>query len=205
MTECGSTQYKSKSFRVMAKLLERFPQLDAKPRMMLKTIALKTLSSTAEDYPCDMSFLFGLSQQVIQVAMMQTIKDAEEDKCTAASAVLLDLVDEQLETLKHRKTAEMPQSSVFGVDYHKISMFLATIFSTLQSLLMSKIINFEELAKITQSFIRSLINSLGGDEPQVLMHCIVTDLCVVFNHCSGAPLDYPVFTLFTKCLLLELL
>jgi len=53
--------------------------------------------------------------------------------------------------------------------------------------------------------VHTLVTSLGGEEPQILMLSIVNDLCVIFNTCDGAPLDYPVFTLFTKCLLLELL
>ena len=36
--------------------------------------------------------------------MIFEIKDTEEDKCAAACGVLLDLLDEQLETLKHHKT-----------------------------------------------------------------------------------------------------
>jgi len=42
-------------------MVEKYPQLDAKPRMMLKTIAFKTLTATSEEYGCDMSYLNGLA------------------------------------------------------------------------------------------------------------------------------------------------
>lgn len=51
--------------------------------------------------------------------------------------------------------------------------------------------------------LHTLISLVAQDEAQILLHTLVQDICLVFA--NTACVEYPVFTLFTKCLTLELI
>ena len=84
-------------------MFRKYPSLDAKPRMMLKTISLKVLTSTSEDYCHDLSYLNNLCIQIFQLAIQVEIEEAEEsesDVVKIVSDLILELIEQQMHILK---------------------------------------------------------------------------------------------------------
>ena len=63
---------------------------------------------------------------------------------------------------------------------------------------------FDKIAKVVGNIVRYIVEGISKEEPQVLLHVLVGDLSSIFKACHGGPLEYPIFILFTKCILLEL-
>lgn len=84
------------------------------------------------------------------------------------------------------------------------------MFNILQNCAIDSQIGFEVIAKAAQKIVNRLLsnallqNAPDQDEHQLLLQVVVGDLCTLLS-AGTFPLEFPIFTLFLKCLILDLI
>jgi hypothetical protein len=223
---------KGKVYKVMKRMIGKYQTLGLKEQVMLKNMAFMILAAIPAQ---DLGFLNEIAMSIVQMAIRAETESTTgvDEQAAGISQILGELLEQQVSSVRYanassRQTSHpdqmdvesvcrgsnprdcLPKISLFRVEYKQISFFLSSMFNILQNCAIDSQIGFEVIAKATQKIVNQLLsnallqNAPDQDEHQLLLQVVVGDLCTLLSP-GTFPLEFPIFTLFLKCLILDLI